>query len=305
MNRWKVNAVAAIGSNQLQIAQPMSHLHHHKIEMEFYTLLWLQLASVLYYPITGNRQTFTIHTQSCTFPSFTHKHTYDAIACIFSFIMAADYWKDRFPGHSVVLDMSMTYISVAFATVLLNNLFLSLFSFKVRIMFGYAISLSTLVFVALCEVAWHMFSAPAAYSVNLVAVSLTAIGCTIQQSSFYGFASMFPKKYTQAVMAGESLAGLLVACTRISIKLLISSDEVSTVVFFLTSTIYITFSYVLHSTTIHSPFVRYHMKACSKIILRPVEDHHRVLVVSGLNRKTYFFPLQFHTQTHKYLCFFN
>ncbi|XP_055301920.1 equilibrative nucleoside transporter 4 [Sitodiplosis mosellana] len=191
-----------------------------------------------------------------------------------SFIMASDYWQERFPGHSVALDMSMTYIIVAFATVLLNNLFLSFFSFKVRIIFGYAVSLSTLVFVALCEVAFHMFSAQTAYSVNLVAVSLTAIGCTIQQSSFYGFASMFPKKYTQAVMAGESLAGLLVASTRISIKLVISSDEVSTVVFFLTSTIYIAFSYVLHSTTIHSPFVRYHMKACcsSKIILRPDED---------------------------------
>lgn len=87
---------------------------------------------------------------------------------------------------------------------------------------------------------------------------------------------MFPKKYTQAVMAGESLAGLLVASTRISIKLVISNDEVSTVVFFLTSTIYIAFSYVLHSTTIHSPFVRYHMRACSKIVLRPDED--RVMV---------------------------
>lgn len=172
----------------------------------------------------------------------------------------------------------MTYIIVAFSTVLLNNLFLSFFSFKARIIFGYAVSLCTLVFVALCEVAFHMFSARTAYSVNLVAVSLTAVGCTIQQSSFYGFASMFPKKYTQAVMAGESLAGLLVASTRISIKLVISSDEISTVVFFLTSTIYIAFSYVLHSTTIHSPFVRYHMKACctSKIILRPDED--RVLV---------------------------
>lgn len=73
------------------------------------------------------------------------------------------------------------------------------------------------------------------------------------------------------------LAGLLVASTRISIKLVISSDELSTVIFFLTSTTYIALSYVLHSTTIHSPFVRYHMKACSKIVLRPDED--RVLVI--------------------------
>lgn len=97
---------------------------------------------------------------------------------IISFIIASDYWQERFRGRSVALDMSMTYIIVAFATVLLNNVFLSLFSFKVRIIFGYAISLTTLVFVALCEVAWHMFTAQAAYSVNLVAVSLTAVGCT-------------------------------------------------------------------------------------------------------------------------------
>lgn len=77
-------------------------------------------------------------------------------------------------------------------------------------------------------------------------------------------------------------AGLLVASTRISIKLVISSDELSTVIFFLTSTTYIALSYVLHSTTVHSPFVRYHMRACSKIVLRPDED--RVLVSEMLSK---------------------
>lgn len=86
--------------------------------------------------------------------------------------MASDYWQKRYDGRNVALDMSMTYIAVAFATVLLNNIFLSLFTFKTRIMFGYAISLSTLVFVAFCEVAWHMFTAQTAYSVNLVCFHL-------------------------------------------------------------------------------------------------------------------------------------
>lgn len=72
----------------------------------------------------------------------------------------------------------MTYIIVAFATVLLNNILLSIFPFKVRILFGYVISVTTLLFVGICEVAWQMFSAQTAYSVNLIAVSLTAVGCT-------------------------------------------------------------------------------------------------------------------------------
>ncbi|XP_065089043.1 equilibrative nucleoside transporter 4 [Ochlerotatus camptorhynchus] len=190
-----------------------------------------------------------------------------------SFIIASDYWQSRFPGQSVALDMSMTYIIVALGAVLLNNVFLSLAPFRVRVAFGYAVSFTTLVFVALCEVAWHMFSAKTAYSVNLAAVSLVAMGCTIQQSSFYGFASMLPKQYTQAVMAGESIAGFLVSSNRVVTKLLIKSDRASTAIFFLTSTVYIAFSYVLHSITTHSPFVRYHMKACAKIVLRPDDDH--------------------------------
>uniref|UniRef100_A0A1B0CYU6 Uncharacterized protein n=1 Tax=Phlebotomus papatasi TaxID=29031 RepID=A0A1B0CYU6_PHLPP len=136
---------------------------------------------------------------------------------------------------------------------------------------GYAISFTTLVFVALCEVAWHMFAAKTAYSVTLAAVSLVAIGCTVQQSSFYGFASMLPKQYTQAVMAGESLAGFLVSSNRVVTKLLIENNRLSTMIFFLTSSVYIGISYVLHTVTVHSPFVRYHIKACAKIVLQPYE----------------------------------
>lgn len=40
------------------------------------------------------------------------------------------------------------------------------------------ISLSTFLFVSICEVAIEVFSAQTAYSANLAAVSLTAIGCT-------------------------------------------------------------------------------------------------------------------------------
>lgn len=94
----------------------------------------------------------------------------------------------------------------------------------------------------------------------------------VQQSSFYGFASMLPKQYTQAVMAGESIAGFLVSSNRVVTKMLIQNDRLSTVIFFLTSTLYVLLSYAMHLFTINSPFVRYHMKACAKIVLRPDED---------------------------------
>lgn len=174
--------------------------------------------------------------------------------------------------------MSMTYIFVAFCTVLFNNIVLSLAPFQTRVLFGYMVSFTTLIFVAVCEVAWHAFAANTAYVVNMSAVALTAIGCTIQQSSFYGFASMLPKQYTQAVMAGESIAGFLVSSNRVVTKLLINNDRVSTVIFFLTSTLYILFSYLLHLATINSPFVRFHVEACSKIVLRPDEVSNYIIL---------------------------
>lgn len=103
-----------------------------------------------------------------------------------SFLGSIDYFQERFRGRSVALDMSMTYILVGFITVLMNNILLSLAPFKIRVTFGYAVSFTTLIFIAICEVGFHVFSKTTAYSVLLAAVSLVSLGCTVQQSSFYG-----------------------------------------------------------------------------------------------------------------------
>lgn len=53
-----------------------------------------------------------------------------------AFIIASDYWSERFPSRSVELDLSCTYIITAFTSVLLNNIFLSIAPFRIRILFG-------------------------------------------------------------------------------------------------------------------------------------------------------------------------
>lgn len=83
-------------------------------------------------------------------------------------------------------------------------------------------SFITLIFVVVCEVWWEAFGTATSYSINLAAVAVVAVGCTgkltfkfstifdytlyilVQQSSFYGYTSMLPPRYTQAVMVGES-----------------------------------------------------------------------------------------------------
>lgn len=97
---------------------------------------------------------------------------------------------------------------------------------------GYLVSFLTLNFIVICEIWWEVVGVATSYTINLVAVAIVSLGCTgmmlyqdslsiylykktidftnyilifaVQQSSFYGYTSMLPSRYTQAVMAGES-----------------------------------------------------------------------------------------------------
>ena len=91
---------------------------------------------------------------------------------------------------------------------------------------GYLISFGTLTFVALFEVWLDIFPKSQGSRIVLFAIAFLAVGCTgeseelvyqarssfiyvtthfpVQQSSFYGYTSMLPSRYTQAVMTGES-----------------------------------------------------------------------------------------------------
>lgn len=137
-------------------------------------------------------------------------------------------------------------------------------------MFGYLLSLLTLVIFIICELVWHVYDEIASYSATVVLAALMAVGCTIQQTTYYGFASMFPKKYVQAIMLGESLAALFIAFVRIPTKLITSNAQILPIFFLTASIICILFSCCkLFLATIHSPFVRFHINACSKSTPRP------------------------------------
>ncbi|NWQ82691.1 S29A4 protein, partial [Columbina picui] len=121
-----------------------------------------------------------------------------------SFITDVDYLHHKYPGTSIVFDMSLTYILVALVAVILNNALVELLSLHTRISVGYLFALGPLLFVSICDVWLELFTRRQAYAINLVAVGVVAFGCTVQQSSFYGYTGLLPKRYTQGVMTGES-----------------------------------------------------------------------------------------------------
>ncbi|XP_032664647.1 equilibrative nucleoside transporter 4 [Odontomachus brunneus] len=192
-----------------------------------------------------------------------------------SFIIAVDYFQERYPETTVVFDMSVVYISVAFIAVFANNILVETFSLNTRITFGYLVSFVTLNFVVICEIWWELFGIATSYKMNLAAVAIVSLGCTVQQSSFYGYTSMLPSRYTQAVMTGESIAGFWVSISRVITKSLFNDERCNTSMFFISSNITILFCFVLHQVARKSDFVQFYITLCqekNRITLEPTED---------------------------------
>ncbi|XP_041373222.1 equilibrative nucleoside transporter 4-like [Gigantopelta aegis] len=179
-----------------------------------------------------------------------------------SFIIAVDFYQSRFPASTIIFDMSLMYIVVAFFSVCVNNAVVELLSMPVRITFGYIVSFVTLLLIALCDVWFQLFSEDVAYRITLLAVAVVAVGSTVQQSSFYGYTSMLPRRYTQAVMTGESAAGLIISINRIVTKALLDDQRINTMIFFCISISIIWMCFVLFHVTRRTDFVRFYVSMC-------------------------------------------
>ncbi|XP_063759296.1 LOW QUALITY PROTEIN: equilibrative nucleoside transporter 4 [Eleginops maclovinus] len=175
-----------------------------------------------------------------------------------SFITDVDYLHHKFQGTSIVFDLSLTYILVALLAVILNNVLVERLSLHTRITVGYILALGPLLFVSVFDVWLAKFTTRQAYIVNLVSVGVVAFGCTVQQSSFYGYMGMLPKRYTQGVMTGESTAGVIISLSRIFTKLLIPDQRRNTLIFFLVSISMEMLCFLLHLLVRRSQFVRYY-----------------------------------------------
>ncbi|XP_072022732.1 equilibrative nucleoside transporter 4-like [Amphiura filiformis] len=191
-----------------------------------------------------------------------------------SFITAVDYFLAKYgQGSTIVFDMSLTYIVVGFVAVILNNALVESFSLHVRITFGYVVSFVSLLLVAIFEVGLESFSEHTSYVVILLAVATVSLGCTVQQSSFYGYAGMLPRRFTQAVMTGESAAGLITSINRIVTKLVLHNEKANTLIFFVLSAVIVLLCLLTHHLARRSDFIRYYTAACNAAAAGDDQQH--------------------------------
>ncbi|XP_052406120.1 equilibrative nucleoside transporter 4-like [Carassius gibelio] len=175
-----------------------------------------------------------------------------------SFITDVDYLHHKFEGTSIVFDMGLTYILVALVAVILNNVLMEMLSLHTRITVGYLFALGPLLFVTVFDVWLERFTTRQSYVINLMSMGTVAFGCTVQQSSFYGYMGMLPKRYTQGVMTGESTAGVIISLSRIFTKLLIKNERKNTIIFFTISICMVLLCFILHIVVRRTRFVQYY-----------------------------------------------
>lgn len=111
----------------------------------------------------------------------------------YCFILSTDHFVLRYDNPWVAFDMNFVYILTALVTVIVNNLTIEQWPLFLRLRTGYLLCLFLLIWVLVMEIFLEIGS----YRLLLVYVGIVGVGCTLQQSTFYGYASMLPRKYTQ------------------------------------------------------------------------------------------------------------
>ena len=207
-----------------------------------------------------------------------------------SFVSALDYFLFLYRSYHPEVAIPLTYLIITLAAMGFTISTVNLFPLHGRIGFGYVMFFITLLFIPLLDIGIHncTVSSTAGFFLTLSGVVLVGVGsggwCTqelnfnplsltppvslppshppsVQQSSLYGLAGILPgKHYTQALMAGESAAGITVALNRVVTKAAVSEERIGAIVFFVMCLLFIVLCVCCQVFLCFSPFVRFHLK---------------------------------------------
>lgn len=160
-----------------------------------------------------------------------HFHDPSKLSLRNMFLAAAPYFQKRFASDPWVLEnfqsaITSTFTFTTLAAMLLLTNIQSSASYPFRISTG--LLTNTLVFAVLAFTTKYFLSAsPGAYlALMLVLVCLSAWSTGLIQNGALAYAGSFGRaEYTQAVMAGQGVAGVLPAVAQISSVLFVSAPE--------------------------------------------------------------------------------
>ncbi|XP_064648045.1 equilibrative nucleoside transporter 4-like [Lineus longissimus] len=182
-----------------------------------------------------------------------------------SITMAVDFFKMTYPGTKIMFAISISYLIVVWIGSTLSNLTVELLNLRVKTIFGFVLSLSGLAYLAIVEAWLRPFSLVVSYRLVLLCCVFVSFGSSIMQTNIYGLFSMLPKRYTQGVMVGESLAATITVTMRVLTKLSVQDAQTSTVIFFTSSLLVSIICLIAFLLAMRSPYVKFYVNKCQVI----------------------------------------
>ncbi len=144
-----------------------------------------------------------------------------------AFITAVDYFETLYPGRHVDRVFAVTYM-------LPNLVILGLLlvvplgaSQSARIYVGFLVYIACLLVIPFLDLDWvrEAVDTESRFTATVAAVAITGLADGVAQGSVFGSASHLPPEFTQAVVSGTSVSGVVVSFLRIATKAVLSQDE--------------------------------------------------------------------------------
>ena len=142
-----------------------------------------------------------------------------------AFVFLVDFYQEKFCQlkllyWAMIALILCTSLLFAFITTLIADRV----SISTRLLTGHILFIIALVlfliFTVLTALGVFDYIPPYIGYVPLIAGLLTGIGSGIAQPSYYGLSSLLPPQYTQALVVGETVSSLVIACFRVGTRLL-------------------------------------------------------------------------------------
>eukprot|EP00771_Trimastix_marina_P001474 gnl/Trimastix_PCT/2550.p1 GENE.gnl/Trimastix_PCT/2550~~gnl/Trimastix_PCT/2550.p1 ORF type:complete len:461 (+),score=77.38 gnl/Trimastix_PCT/2550:70-1383(+) len=175
-----------------------------------------------------------------------------------SFLTAVDFFKGYF-GESFQFTIGFAYNAGAVPTMLL----MILIGHKLRI--GPRVHLSfivTLIILCISPFITRFINAKVSLYLMLILIGITGIGSGLLCSSLFSLGAQFPPKYTQALMAGQGVVGIVVAIIRVITKLVLPGKKglmPSTIIYFALAGVLNLFCMLGYWGLRHIKFSRYYL----------------------------------------------
>ncbi|DBB06968.1 TPA: hypothetical protein ACH3X3_009618 [Trebouxia sp. C0006] len=187
-----------------------------------------------------------------------------------AFITAADYFELEFPGQHTDRLITVCYLPVTLAMLLLMIHYNDRTNIALRIVGGMAGFCISMIAVPVLD-AFASHQSP--LSVILLFVVFVGFSDGIAQGAIFGDVALLPPKYTQAVVTGTAVSGVAVSLLRVITKAALPDTaeglRKSAGVYFAASAFVCAVCFLLYACVLPKlPFVQYHRKR-SKSSLQP------------------------------------